>query len=97
LTLALEPHIEHITAPAENLASLVQSAEQRPVLWVFRDLLDPTEQRNGGSLRIAPPVPGRSGCISGHGAPAFLGLAVVTGRPPRAQRRGPLAQPAAGR
>lgn len=56
LTFALEAHVEHVRAPADDLAPLVQPGGQRPWLRACRDLLDPAEQRQMGAIDIAPPV-----------------------------------------
>jgi hypothetical protein len=79
LTLTRETHIEHLRTTAEDLALLVQPREQRLAVWPLGDLLHPAEQHNPVTVNIAPPVPGRLGHVSGHGAPPFL-VAVVVGR-----------------
>jgi hypothetical protein len=73
LSFARKAHIKHIRTPANDLAVLVQPGEQRSVLGVLGDLLDPTKQRDTGALVIAPALLSRSGCLSGHDAPAFPG------------------------
>ena len=72
LTLTREAHIEHIRTAADDLAMLVQPRQQHPVLRMLGDLLHPTEQRNPSAIDITPPIPGRVGRVSGHGAPSLL-------------------------
>ena len=82
-----------VRASVEDLAALVQPGKQRPRLRVLRDLLNPAKQGDVGAVDIAPPVFGRVWCLHGHGGSPFWG----NRRPPGAERRGSLAQPAASR
>jgi len=82
---------------ADNLAPLVRLGEQRPVLGMRGDLLDPGEQGNVVTLCITPLLLSRLRSIGRHCDLIFHRRVLVAGWPPGAGAWGSPARPAANR